>query len=81
MVFFRKDIGFNFKVINWNDENSNNSRVELNESNLNSPKILIDNNIDENGQSINKLVLLDDNHNENSNLAAYSSPAAHRLKE
>ncbi|XP_016656595.1 N-acetyltransferase ESCO2 [Acyrthosiphon pisum] len=81
----KKDNGFNFKVINWNDENSNSSRVELNESNLNSPKILIDNNIDENGQNINKLELLDDNHKENSNvekyLAAYSSPAPRRLKE
>ncbi|CAI6368274.1 unnamed protein product [Macrosiphum euphorbiae] len=59
--------GFNFKVINLNDENSNSSGVELNESNLNSPKILNGNNIDENGQNINKLELLDDNHNENAN--------------
>jgi len=87
MVFFRKDNGFNFKVINWNDDNSNNSRVKLNESNLNSPKILNDNNIniDANGQNINKLELLDDNHNENSKvekcLAACSTPTAHRLKE
>lgn len=82
---FRKDNGFNFKVINWNDENINSSRVELNESNLNSPKILNDNKIDKNGQNKNKLELLDDNHNENSNeekcLAAYSSPAAGHLKE
>jgi len=85
MVCFRKDNGFNFKVINWNDENSNNSGVKVNESYLNSPKILNDNNIDENGQNINELELLDDNHNENSNvekcLVAYSSPAARCLKE
>jgi len=70
MIFFRKDNDFNFKVINWNDENRNDSRVEVKESNLNNSKILNDNTINENGQHVNKSIeLLDNNH-----LTAIHSP-------
>lgn len=63
MFLFRKDNGFNFKVINWNDENRNGCRAEVKKLNLNSPKILNDNKIDENEQNINKSIeLLDNNH-------------------
>lgn len=59
----KKDNGFNFKVINWNDENRNGCRAEVKKLNLNSPKILNDNKIDENEQNINKSIeLLDNNH-------------------
>lgn len=59
---FRKDNGFNSKVINWNDENSISSTVEVKESNLKGPEIFNDE-ISENGQYINKSIeLFDDSH-------------------
>jgi len=58
---FRKDNGFNSKVINWNDENSISSTVEVKESNLKDPEIFSDE-ISENGQYINKSIEFDDSH-------------------
>lgn len=59
---FRKDNGFNSKVINWNNENSISSTVEVKESNLNGPEIFSDE-ISENRQYINKPIeLFDDSH-------------------
>lgn len=58
----KKDNGFNSKVINWNNENSISSTVEVKESNLNGPEIFNDE-ISENRQYINKPIeLFDDSH-------------------
>ncbi|XP_060834439.1 N-acetyltransferase ESCO2-like isoform X2 [Rhopalosiphum padi] len=59
----KKDDNFNLKVINWNDENSISSTVEVKESNLNGPEIFNDDKISENSQFINKSIeMLDDGH-------------------
>uniref|UniRef100_A0A2S2PM19 N-acetyltransferase eco n=2 Tax=Schizaphis graminum TaxID=13262 RepID=A0A2S2PM19_SCHGA len=59
----KKDDDFNLKVINWNDQNSISSTVEVKESNLNGPEIFNDDKISENGQFINKSIeMLDDSH-------------------
>ncbi|XP_025201292.1 N-acetyltransferase ESCO2-like isoform X2 [Melanaphis sacchari] len=59
----KKDNGFNFKVINWNDENNISSTVEVKESNLNVLERFNDDNISENEQYINKSIeLLDDSY-------------------
>lgn len=58
---FRKDNDFNSKVINWNNENSISSTVEVKESNLKDPEIFNDE-ISENGQCINKSIEFDDSH-------------------
>ncbi|XP_050057475.1 N-acetyltransferase ESCO2-like [Aphis gossypii] len=57
----KKDNDFNSKVINWNNENSISSTVEVKESNLKDPEIFNDE-ISENDQYINKSIEFDDSH-------------------
>lgn len=66
--FLRKINNFNYKVVNWGDENMMSTIIKKEEADFNNTEILDDNTIEQIGQEVNELIELLDEDDEDDDL-------------